>query len=128
MESLGYKNNLLQSIVKLIDRARKHVAQTVNQELTLLYWNIGKEINENILQNKRANYGKEIILELSIGLVEKYGNNFSKRNLQYFMRFQSVFQDIEIVNSLSSQLSWTHIRYLLPIEDKLKREFYIIKK
>jgi len=125
VESLNKNNNLLPSIIKLINGARKRVAKTVNQELTLLYWNIGKAINENILQNKRADYGKEIILELSTSLVEKYGNNFSKRNLQYFMRFQTVFQDIEIVNSVSSQLSWTHIRYLLPIEDKTKREFYI---
>ncbi len=124
-EITNNNEQLFDAIVSLIDNSRNKVATTVNSELTLLYWNIGKQISENILKNKRADYGKKIVLELSVILVEKYGNNFSKRNLQYFMRFQSVFPNIEIVNSMSSQLSWTHIRYLLPIEDELKREFYI---
>ncbi len=114
------KNNqdLLYSIVELIDNSRKRVASTINSELTLLYWNIGKEINENILKNKRADYGKQVIKELSLVLVKKYGNHFNKRNLQYFMKFNTTFCDFRIVNSLSSQLSWTHLRYLLPIEGK----------
>ncbi len=116
---------LFDAIVSLIDSSRNRVATTINSELTLLYWNIGKQINENILKNKRADYGEQTIEVLSRNLVVKYGNSFSKRNIQYFMRFHTVFLNFEIVNSLSSQLSWTHIRYLLPIKDELKRDFYI---
>jgi len=96
---------LLQSIVSLIDSARKRVATTINSELTLLYWNIGKHINEDILQNKRAGYGKQVIAELSGELSKRYGNNFNKRNLQHFVKFYVTFQEIEIVNTLCTQFS-----------------------
>ena len=56
---------LLNSIIDLIDQTRHFVAKTVNQELTLLYWNIGKSINDEILKNDRADYGKKLILNLS---------------------------------------------------------------
>jgi DUF1016 N-terminal domain len=59
---------LLNSIIGLIDETRHIVAKTVNQELTLLYWNIGKTINDDILKNDRADYGKKIILGLSQNL------------------------------------------------------------
>ena len=121
------KNNqvLLGSIIELINESRKRVATTVNSELTVLYWNIGKQINENILQNKRADYGKQILDNLSVELKKLYGKGFSKRNLRNFMLFYELYADIQIVYSLSAQLSWTHIRCLLPIEDELKRNFYI---
>jgi predicted nuclease of restriction endonuclease-like (RecB) superfamily len=90
-----------------------------------LYWNIGKHINEDILQNKRAGYGKQVIAELSLELSNRYGNNFNKRNLQHFVKFYVTFQEIETVNTLCTQFSWSHFRTLLPINDNLKREFYI---
>lgn len=52
---------LLESIIGLIDQTRHLVAKTVNQELTLLYWNIGKTINEEVLKNDRADYGQKLI-------------------------------------------------------------------
>ena len=121
------KNNhdLLNSIIELINNSRKRVAVNVNNELTLLYWNIGKEINENILQNKRADYGKQLILELSKELIKLYGKGFSKRNLHNFIRFYELYQDIKIVQTLSAQLSWSHIYSLIYIKDELKRDFYI---
>jgi len=118
-------NSLFQSIVSLIDNARKRVATTINSELTLLYWNIGKEINQNILQNKRADYGKQLISELAQKLIKQYGKGFSKRNLHNFIKFYELHPDAKIVQTLSAQLSWSHIYTLLPIEDELKREFYI---
>lgn len=119
------KNNLLQSIVTLIDNARKKVAVSVNSELTILYWHIGKKISEDVLQYKRADYGKNIITELSKELTQLYGRGFTKRNLHYFVKFEELYSDIQIVHSLSTQLTWTHIRNLIYIDDELKREFYI---
>ncbi|OFX27086.1 MAG: hypothetical protein A2033_11435 [Bacteroidetes bacterium GWA2_31_9] len=118
-------NNLLLSIVDLIDNARNKVALAVNSELTLLYWNIGKQINDEILKNNRADYGKKIILELSQELTNKYGVGFSKKNIHNFVKFNELYTDIQIVYSLRTQLTWTHIRQLIYIEDGLKREFYI---
>jgi hypothetical protein len=77
-------SELLQSIVSLIDNARNRVAAAVNSELSLLYWNIGKRINEDILKNNRADYGKNIISDLSKELSSLYGAGFSKRNLHNF--------------------------------------------
>jgi hypothetical protein len=118
------KKDLLQSIVSLIEGTRERIALTVNSELTLLYWNIGKQINEDILKNSRADYGKTIVSELSKVLITKYGVGFSKRNLHNFIKFNELYSDIQIVQTLSAQLSWSHIYSLIYINENVKREFY----
>jgi hypothetical protein len=117
--------DLLQSIVTLIDGTRQRIAATVNSELTLLYWNIGKQINDDVLKNGRANYGKAVILELSRELTVLYGEGFNKRNLHNFIKFNEIHTDIQIVHTLCAQLSWSHIREIIYIKDHVKREFYI---
>jgi predicted nuclease of restriction endonuclease-like (RecB) superfamily len=116
---------LLNSIIGLIDQTRHIVAKTVNQELTLLYWNIGKSINDDILKNDRADYGKKLIPTLSLALTDKYGVGFNKRNLQSFIKLNTVIEDITILHTLCAKLSWSHIRNLIYIENPIKREFYI---
>lgn len=116
---------LLHSIIGLIDSARYRVATTVNQELTLLYWHIGKAINEELLQNSRADYGKKIIEKLSIRLRHLYGSGFNKRNLHSFTKLYIIYPEVEIVHTLCAKLSWSHIRTLIYIETEIKREFYI---
>ncbi len=118
-------NHLLNSIVPLIDKARQRVAIAVNSELALLYWNMGKQINQDILNNARADYGKTVISELSKQLTNLYGSGFSKTNLHNFIKFNELYPDEEIVHSLCGQLTWTHIREIIYIPDNLKREFYI---
>lgn len=118
-------NRLLNSIVSLIDKARQRVAIAVNSELTILYWNIGKQINQDILNNSRADYGKTVVAELSKQLTELYGTSFSKRILHNCVKFNELVSDIQIVHTLCAQLTWSHIRELIYIEDYLKREFYI---
>lgn len=119
------KPELLNSIIGLIDQTRHFVAKTVNQELTLLYWKIGKTINDEILKNDRADYGKKLILNLSIELSDRYGSGFNKRNLHSFIKLNTIFQDITIVHTVCAQLTWSHIRTLIYIENDIKREFYI---
>ena len=119
------ESQLLEAVVGLIDQARDRVAATVNQELTLLYWNIGKKINDDVLKNERADYGKSVIYDLSISLTKLYGKGFSKRNLHSFIKLNAVFQDVRIVQTVSAQLSWSHFYNLIYIENKIKREFYI---
>jgi len=77
-----------------------------------------------VLQNARAEYGKEIVATLSQQLTEEYGRGFDRRNLHYMVRFAELFPDEQIVNALRSQLSWTHFREPLSIQEPLKREFY----
>ncbi len=125
MQEVSKENKLFLDVKVLIENSKKDVAIKVNQTMSLLYWSIGKSIDENILENKRADYGKEIISSLGKQLNKEYGKGFSKRNLLNMLRFYKIFQDKEIVHSLSAQLSWTHFKSLIYIQDDIKRDFYI---
>lgn len=118
-------NHIFKDIKSLIEQTKQNIAISINSTLTLLYWNIGKHINEDILKNTRADYGKEIVHALSAQLTQEYGKGYTKRNLQNMIRFHKTFSDIKIVHSLSTQLTWTHFKTIIYIEDELKREFYI---
>jgi predicted nuclease of restriction endonuclease-like (RecB) superfamily len=78
-----------------------------------------------VLHDKRAEYGKRIVSTLSRELVQVYGRSFSEKNLRRMMQFAVAFPDREIVVSLIRKLSWTHILAVIPIDDPLKRAFYI---
>jgi predicted nuclease of restriction endonuclease-like (RecB) superfamily len=119
-------NGELFSDVKLIiDEAKNHVAITVNSSTSILYWSVGNRIQTDILQNKRADYGKFVIKKLSEQLTIEYGKGWSSKQLHHCLRFAETFADKEIVYALSRQLSWTHFRTLIYIKDELKREFYV---
>jgi len=120
-----YNPNLLNAIIGLINTTRVNVAKTVNQELTLLNWNIGKYINDAILNNARADYGKKIIPYLSIELTHLYGPGFNKRNLQSFVKLHAVINDVSILHTVCAKLSWSHLRIIIYIENEIKRAFYI---
>jgi len=115
---------LFDEIRTLIEQTRSHVASTVNSALVLMNWHIGKRINDEILQNKRAEYGKEIVASLSRQLTVEYGKGFTVPNLVRMRQFSELFPDIEIVASLTQQLTWTHFVEILPIKDQLNRDFY----
>jgi predicted nuclease of restriction endonuclease-like (RecB) superfamily len=116
--------NLISDIRRLIETARHNVAVTVNAGLTVLYLQIGRRIRQDILKEKRADYGEEIISTLSIQLVKEFGNGFSRPNLFRMIQFAEVFSDMEIVVTLSRQLSWSHFVAILPLKDDLQRDFY----
>ncbi|MEE6075122.1 PDDEXK nuclease domain-containing protein [Avibacterium paragallinarum] len=118
------EHQLVGEISQLIQNSKQRVAVTVNAELTLLYWHIGQRINQHILQNERAEYGKEIIKNLSKSLTEQFGKGWSKRNLLQMIKFANVFNQIEIVQALSAQLSWSHFVQLSTLDSPLKRDFY----
>ncbi len=125
VEDIGQATpNLLGDIRKVIEAAREQTAQAVNSTLVIMYWRIGKRIREDVLGNQRAEYGKEVLQILSGKLTQEYGRGFDRRNLHYMVRFAELFPDEQIVNALRSQLSWTHFRELLSIEEPLKRAFY----
>ena len=118
------QTDLLGDIRTLIEAAREQTARAVNSTLVIMYWQIGRRIRQDVLGNERAEYGKQIVDALSRQLTEEFGRGFSRANLFHMVRFAEVFPDEQIVNALRSQLSWTHFRELLSIEDGLKREFY----
>lgn len=115
---------VLDDIRQLIESARGRVAQYVNAELTTLYWKVGERIHREVLKEKRAEYGQEILPTLSAKLVVEYGDSFSEKNLRRMIQFAEVFPDEKIVVSLIRQLTWTHFIALIPLKDPLQREFY----
>jgi len=118
-------NPLLGDITQLIDTAKQRAAVAVNAEISLLYWQVGQRIQREVLQGERAEYGKQVIAGLSKQLTAVYGKGWGARQLRYCLNFFEVFPDITIVNTLCAQLSWSHIRQLMVVEDTLKRDFYI---
>ena len=108
----------------LIDETHRSVALAVNTGMTMLYWQIGKRINDEILKGKRAEYGKEIVVSLARQLVVEYGNSFSDKNLRRMSQFSEVYPSKEIVVSLIRHLSWTHFIALFPLKEPIQREFY----
>lgn len=114
--------NLSENIKKIIFSARKNVYQKVNQELVLTYWQIGKEIVDTEKKNNIDNQtSRQIILNLSKLLTSEIGRGFSRSNLFNMRKF---YLEYPSVQSVTGQLSWTHICELLIIEDINKRNFY----
>jgi predicted nuclease of restriction endonuclease-like (RecB) superfamily len=122
---INISSSVAADIKLLIEQSRKNVAIAVNAEITFLYWSIGKRINEEILKKERAKYGNQIIISLAQQLTQEYGKGWGEKQLRQCMRFASAFPDEQIVYALRIQLSWTHFRTLIYMDDPLKREFYI---
>ncbi len=124
-ETVPTKPELLTDIRQLIDTARDRAAAAVNAELSLLYWQIGKRIHTEILQSKRAEYGAEIIKGLANTLMLEYGKGWSEKQLRHCLYTVETFPNEAIFSTLRRQLSWSHLKELVYIKDKLKRSFYI---
>jgi predicted nuclease of restriction endonuclease-like (RecB) superfamily len=125
MSQLTPTDLLLQDIRDLIEEARSAVAVTVNMGLTMLYWQIGRRIQSEILQGEqRTEYGKTILATLSQQLTQEYGRGFSYSALTRMAKFAEAFPAQAIVAVLAKTLSWSHFRELLPMEQPLQREFY----
>ncbi|MDD4017780.1 MAG: PDDEXK nuclease domain-containing protein [Kiritimatiellae bacterium] len=116
---------LLTDIRDLIAICRQRVAAGVNAELSLLYWNVGKRINDEVLGNERAEYGKRVLGDLCARLVQEFGRGWGEKQVRRMMQFARAFPEKENVVSLIRQLSWTHLLVVIPMDDPLKRDFYI---
>lgn len=125
MELNKLQNQLFDDVARLIEEARSFVANTSNKTITLLYWQIGNRINNDFLDNQRAEYRKQIVSQLATQLQEQYGKRgFQERNLRRMMQFAELFPDFQIVSELATQLNWSHFMELFAIKDGLQREFY----
>lgn len=120
------QNELFSDVKKMIDSAKQKVATEVNSTMSALYWEIGNRINLDLLKNERAEYGKQTVSTLASQLQSEYGiNSFSEKNLRRMMQFANVFPNRKIVATLLRQFSWSHFTLFIPIEDELKRDFYM---
>src|ERR1017187_2628835 len=114
---------LLADLRDLILQAREGVARAVDSGLTTLYWYVGQRIRQDILKEKRADYGEQIVSALSAQLEREFGRGFGEKNLRRMIQFAEVFPDREIVVSLMRQLTWTHFLALIPLDQPLQRDF-----
>ncbi|WP_074435166.1 DUF1016 N-terminal domain-containing protein [Bacteroides timonensis] len=124
LESIS-SNPLAAEIKQLIARSQQQVATQVNSAITLLYWNIGKRIKQEVLKDQRAGYGKQVVANLSKELTSVFGKGWSEQQLRHCMRCAEVFVDEEILYTLCIELSWSHIKTIIYVDDALKRDFYI---
>ena len=107
---------LINDLRQIIDSARSHVAATANYELTAMYWNIGNRINRDMLNNERAEYGKQIVSQVATELQQEYGKGFEERTVRRMMKFALLFPDFQIVSTLLSKLSWSHFLIVMPMK------------
>jgi len=120
----GGAKALLTDVRGLILEARQIVARGVNAALVVLYWNIGQRIRRDILKEKRAEYGEQIVAALGRQLEREFGRGYGEKNLRRMIQFAAVFPDEKIVAALRRQLGWTHFKAIIPMTDPLKRDFY----
>ena len=125
MELVNGGKTLYNEISALIDQNRRSVYSHARRSTVLLFWDIGRHITNDILENKRADYGKQIVSTLSTQLVEKYGSSFSARNMRRMMQFYEQFPDFEIVSMTSTQLSWSHFTEILPLKSMDAKLYYL---
>ncbi|MCW5558899.1 MAG: DUF1016 domain-containing protein, partial [Verrucomicrobiae bacterium] len=108
---------LLRELRGMILAAREQVARTVDSGLVTLYWHVGRRIRQDILKEKRAEYGAKIVSALGTQLSREFGRGFTARNLFRMVRFTEAFPEERIVSALRTQLGWTHFRMIIPMEN-----------
>ena len=115
---------LYNDVSNMIEKAKEQVAMHVNTELVILNWNIGNRIKVELLDNKKPEYGKQVIKELSKRLVNNYGRGYSSSNLYRMLQLNEYFTDFEKFATLSQKLSWSHFIEIVKMDTDVKRKFY----
>ena len=134
---LAKNPNLFESVKHLLDAAYRNVYRAINTAMVSAYWEIGRLIVEEEQNGSvRADYGKQVLKELSEKLTSEYGRGYSVANLRNFRQFYLTFPEIcqpikdiysnfQIHYTLCSELSWSHFRMLMRVENQAAREFYM---
>ncbi len=104
LESIN-SERLIDDVRSLVEESRRSLARTVNTELVMLYWHIGRRISQDLPSENRAEYGAKIVELVSERLTAEYGKGFRRSNVFHMVRFAEVFDDLKIVQTLSGLLS-----------------------
>ena len=119
-------NNYISEIKKILKNARQKAYTAVNSAMVEAYWEIGRRIVEEEQNGKEtAEYGKEILQNLSKELTEEFGKGYSYRTLREIRQFYLMFSDFEKWRTVSAKLTWSHFQKVLRISDKKARIFYL---
>lgn len=119
-------NHYIQEIKQILSQARQKAYQAVNSAMVEAYWKIGERIvQEEQNGQSRAEYGKEIIKNLSAELTAEFGKGFSKRSLWEIRQFYVLFPDYLKVRTAFAQLSWSHFQRVLKVTNPQARHYYL---
>ncbi len=126
------RSDFYNKVANLLKEARKSVVQTVNRTMVYTYFEIGRMIVEEEQKGKeRAEYGKQIIKELSKRLISEFGKGFSTTNLKQMRQFYLTYSKSQTLSDqfekLNFQLSWSHYLFLMKIDNPEERKFYEIE-
>ena len=123
---MGISNNYISEIKKILKNARQKAYTAVNSAMVEAYWEIGRRIVEEEQNGKeRAEYGKEILQNLSKELTEEFGKGYSYRTLREIRQFYLMFSDFEKWRTVSAKLTWSHFQKVLKVSDEKARIFYL---
>ena len=118
------EETLYGDVCQIIEDTRGRIATYLNTEICMTNWYVGKRIKEDVLYNQRAEYGKQVVKNLSLRLIDRYGSGWSEKKLRHCIRSAETFSEQDIVSSTQRQLTWTHLKSLMYIKDPLERQFY----
>lgn len=113
-------SEIYENIRGVLALARKNTVAAINTAMVSAYWEIGAQISQAI--GDRADYGKRLLQFLSERLTQEFGKGFTERGLRFMRQF---YQTFPIRNALRTELSWTHYRLLMRVEETNRREFYL---
>ena len=123
---MGISNNYINEIKKILKNARQKAYTAVNSAMVEAYWEIGRRIVEEEQKGKeRAEYGKEILQNLSKELTEEFGKGYSYRTLREIRQFYLMFSDFEKWRTVSAKLTWSHFQKVLRVSNEKARIFYL---
>ena len=113
-------------MITILKNARQKAYIAVNSAMVEAYWEIGRRIVEEEQNGKeRAEYGKEILQNLSKELTEEFGKGYSYRTLREIRQFYLMFSDFEKWRTVSAKLTWSHFQKVLRVSDEKARIFYL---
>jgi hypothetical protein len=117
------QQNIINDIRNLIDNAKKSIVKSVNWAMVITYWEIGKRIIEEEQKGEeRAKYGSFLIKKLALQLTTEFGRGFDERELRKMRQFYTCFP---IRDTVRPELSWSHYRLLMKVEDEQAKTFYL---
>lgn len=119
---LEIEDSIYKEIKSILEQARNKVYKVANSTMVEAYWNIGRVIVEKQGGNNKAEYGTALIKNLSKKMTKEFGKGFTVANLKNMRQFYLIFQKSY---ALRSELTWTHYRLLMRVENENARNFYI---
>ena len=122
-----YKHLLANNLSSVITRQQNNFIRNVNANLMILFWQMGKHLNEYLREHQCAEKNKQFFFnDISSLLVTKYGTIFNQKNLNDITKFSVFFSDLATVQQFTHFISWEHMYLLLQLEEYDTRQFYLL--